>query len=63
MKTSNIIWNPHVATQLLLSSDNDLTPWAQVWDFRYIYRFFSLLFNYTSKFSSFSLFFFFFGMA
>lgn len=35
MKTSNIIWNPHVATQLLLSSDNDLTPWAQVWDLRY----------------------------
>ncbi|XP_045138814.1 protein transport protein Sec31A-like isoform X6 [Portunus trituberculatus] len=35
MKTSNVIWNPHVATQLLLSSDNDLTPWAQMWDLRY----------------------------
>lgn len=35
MKTSNVIWNPHVATQLLLSSDNDLTPWVQVWDLRY----------------------------
>nr|XP_045605804.1 protein transport protein Sec31A-like isoform X2 [Procambarus clarkii] len=35
MKASNIIWNPSVATQLLLASDNDMTPWAQVWDLRY----------------------------
>ncbi|KAG7168144.1 transport protein Sec31A-like [Homarus americanus] len=35
MKASNVIWNPNVATQLLLASDNDLTPWAQVWDLRY----------------------------
>ncbi|XP_069945379.1 protein transport protein Sec31A-like isoform X4 [Cherax quadricarinatus] len=35
MKASSIIWNPSVATQLLLASDDDTTPWAQVWDLRY----------------------------
>ncbi|XP_071534263.1 protein transport protein Sec31A-like isoform X11 [Panulirus ornatus] len=35
MKASSIVWNPNVATQLLLASDSDVTPWAQVWDLRY----------------------------
>lgn len=35
MKAKNICWNPSVATQLLLASDDDATPWAQLWDLRY----------------------------
>lgn len=35
MKASCIVWNPNVATQMLLASDNDATPWSQVWDLRY----------------------------
>ncbi|XP_066981795.1 protein transport protein Sec31A-like isoform X38 [Macrobrachium rosenbergii] len=35
MKSKSICWNPSVATQLLLASDDDSTPWAQIWDLRY----------------------------
>ncbi|XP_037789138.1 protein transport protein Sec31A-like isoform X12 [Penaeus monodon] len=35
MKAKSISWNPDVATQLLLASDDDATPMAQVWDLRY----------------------------
>lgn len=35
MKASSITWHPSVATQLLLASEDDVTPWAQVWDLRY----------------------------
>ncbi|KAK7080804.1 Protein transport protein Sec31A [Halocaridina rubra] len=35
MKAKNMCWNPSVATQLLLASDDDATPWAQLWDLRY----------------------------
>ncbi|KAK3871526.1 hypothetical protein Pcinc_023333 [Petrolisthes cinctipes] len=35
MKSSCISWHPSVATQLVLASEEDATPWAQVWDLRY----------------------------
>lgn len=35
MKACSISWHPSVATQLVLASEEDTTPWAQVWDLRY----------------------------
>ncbi|XP_022686162.1 protein transport protein Sec31A-like [Varroa jacobsoni] len=30
-----VTWNPQVATQLCLASEDDHTPWLQIWDLRY----------------------------
>lgn len=35
MKARSIAWHPNVATQLIMASDDDATPFVQLWDLRY----------------------------
>lgn len=35
MQCSDVAWHPDVATQLVLSSENDQAPVVQLWDLRF----------------------------
>lgn len=35
MKAHNVRWHPSAATQLILTSDDDSSPFGQVWDLRF----------------------------
>ncbi|XP_047741415.1 protein transport protein Sec31A isoform X2 [Hyalella azteca] len=35
MKASTVCWHPSVATQMVIASEDDLTPVCQVWDLRF----------------------------
>jgi protein transport protein SEC31 len=35
MKARQVAWHPEVATQMCLSSDDDQSPYLQIWDLRF----------------------------
>jgi protein transport protein SEC31 len=35
LKAKLVAWHPEIATQLCLSSDDDHTPFMQLWDLRF----------------------------
>jgi len=35
MKARQVAWHPEIATQMCLSSDDDNSPFLQIWDLRF----------------------------
>lgn len=35
MKAKLVGWHPDIATQMCLSSDDDISPYLQIWDLRF----------------------------
>ena len=35
MKAKLVAWHPEIATQMCLSSDDDQSPYLQIWDLRF----------------------------
>ena len=47
MHCSGLAWNPEVATQLVLSSEDDRMPVIQMWDLRFATSPLKILENHT----------------
>lgn len=47
MHCSGLAWNPDVATQLILASEDDRMPVIQMWDLRFATSPFKVLENHT----------------